>query len=257
MSSAVGTATSGTSRIGNCQRCQSMFKTFAATGNSMPQIKASARPDLPLIFSEYNASYMNEQNVTDSTFMGPWLAHNIAQCDGLTAMMSYWTFSDVFEEGGVVKRPFYGGFGLIAAGNIPKAAFNAFRMLHELGMQRLALDSDGALATRTSDGRLAVALWNYAPPGDEGTPKQITLDLRGLGRNQRRVRIQILDRGHGSSLDAWKALGSPDFPSREQQRQLREAAQMPAPAVRTLNPRSATVTVDLQGQALALVETEP
>jgi len=222
------------------------------------QIKASPRPDLPLIFSEYNASYMNEQKVTDSVFMGPWLAHNVAQCDGLTEMMSYWTFSDVFEEGGVVKRPFYGGFGLIAAGSIPKASFNAFRMLHELGIQRLALDSDEALATRTSDGRLAVAVWNYAPPGDNGTAKQITLDLRGLARNQRHVRIEILDRDHGSSLEAWEAMGRPDFPSREQQRQLRAAAQMPAPAVQNLKPGgAASVTVNLPGQSLALVETEP
>ena len=34
-------------------------------------------PTIPLIFSEYNASYANEPNVTDSTFMGPWLANNI------------------------------------------------------------------------------------------------------------------------------------------------------------------------------------
>ncbi|HEV2425782.1 MAG TPA: glycosyl hydrolase family 39 [Terriglobia bacterium] len=221
------------------------------------QIKASSRPELPLIISEYNASYMNEQDVTDSVFMGPWLAHNIAQCDGLTEMMSYWTFSDVFEEGGVVKRPFYGGFGLIAAGHIPKASFNAFRMLHELGNRRLALNSDEALATQTPDGRLAVAVWNYAPPGGQGTPKQITLDLRGLGRNQRRVRIEILDRDQGSSLEAWKKMGSPDFPSREQQRELRESARMPAPAVEALTPRNSRVTLNLPGQALALVETEP
>jgi len=222
------------------------------------QIKASPRPDLPLIFSEYNASYMNEQNVTDSAYMGPWLAHNVAQCDGLTAMMSYWTFSDVFEEGGVVKRPFYGGFGLIAAGSIPKASFNVFRMLHELGNQRLALDSDEALATRTSDGRLAIAVWNYAPPGDSGAPKQITLELRGLARNQRHVRIEVLDRDHGSSLTAWETMRRPDFPSREQQRQLRVAAQMPSPAEQNLKPGgAASVTLNLPGQALALVETEP
>ena len=38
---------------------------------------------MPLIFSEYNASYANEPNVTDSTYMGPWLATTIRQCDGL------------------------------------------------------------------------------------------------------------------------------------------------------------------------------
>jgi beta-xylosidase len=64
-----------------------------------------------VIFSEYNASYKNEPDVTDAPFMGPWLADTIRQCDGLTEIMSYWTFSDVFEEQGVVKEPFYGGFG--------------------------------------------------------------------------------------------------------------------------------------------------
>src|SRR2546423_3707632 len=55
-----------------------------------------------------------------SPYMGPWLAETVRQCDGLVQDMSYWTFSDVFEEGGVVKTPFYGGFGLLAAGGIPK-----------------------------------------------------------------------------------------------------------------------------------------
>ena len=58
--------------------------------------------------------------VTDSIYMGPFMANTISQCDGMTQTMSYWSVSDVFEEQGVVKQPFYGGFGLIAAGGIPK-----------------------------------------------------------------------------------------------------------------------------------------
>src|SRR4029077_18742940 len=74
------------------------------------QVSASARPDLPIIWSEYNASYKNEPAVTDEVFMGPWLADTIRQCNGLVDILSYWTFSDVFEEQGVVKQPFYGGY---------------------------------------------------------------------------------------------------------------------------------------------------
>jgi xylan 1,4-beta-xylosidase len=70
------------------------------------QIKASTMPSLPLIWSEFNASYFNEPAVTDTSFMGPWLANTIRQCSGLVDLMSYWTFSDVFEEQGVVKTPF-------------------------------------------------------------------------------------------------------------------------------------------------------
>ena len=127
------------------------------------QIAASPYPKIPLIFSEYNASYANEPDVTDSPYMGPWLANNIRLCDGLTESMAYWSFSDVFEEQGVVRTPFYGGFGLMAADNIPKPTLNIFRALHQLGDRRIAVDSDSVLAT-TGGGKLAIALWDYAPP---------------------------------------------------------------------------------------------
>ena len=85
------------------------------------QVAASPMPALPIIFSEFNATYTgNEIDVTDSPYIGPWLANTIRACDGLLDSMSYWTFSDVFEEGGIAKSPFHGGFGLIAAGGIPR-----------------------------------------------------------------------------------------------------------------------------------------
>src|ERR1019366_7896518 len=96
---------------------------FRAVKKVHDQISASPMPGLPLFWTEFNASYMNEPEVTDSAYMGPWMADTIRQCDGLVNEMSYWTFSDVFEEQGVVKQPFYGGFGLIAARGIPKPAY--------------------------------------------------------------------------------------------------------------------------------------
>src|SRR2546430_16988656 len=88
------------------------------------------------------------------------------------------TFSDVFEEQGVVKTPFYGGFGLLAAGGIPKPAFNAFALLHQLGEQRLASAAEGALLTRRADGALVVALWNYADIGATSPSRKVTLTVK-------------------------------------------------------------------------------
>ena len=146
------------------------------------QIKASARPDLPLIWSEYNAAYDNEVGVTDSIYMGPWLATTISQCDGLTEMMSLWTFSDVFEEQGVVKMPFYGGFGLIAAGNLPKPSFYAMQLLHRLGEERIENSDPNVLVTKASDGSLAIAVWNLVNPGSAGAPKSVKLQFRSETR---------------------------------------------------------------------------
>ena len=95
---------------------------------------------------------------------GRGLPDTIRQCDGLVDMLSYWTFSDVFEEQGVVKKPFYGGYGLIAEDDLPKPSFNAFKLLHRLGDRRIADASDSALVTRRADGRLVMAIWNESLP---------------------------------------------------------------------------------------------
>jgi len=215
------------------------------------QVKASKRPDMPIIWSEFNASFMNEPKVTDAAYMGPWLANLASQGDGLANEVSYWTFSDVFEEQGVAKTPFYGGYGLIATGSIPKAAFNAMKLLHLLGEQRIPCSSDSVLATKRADGTIVCALWNYAEPDDAGTHRTINLKLDGVAPNSV-AQVYTVDRDHGSAFDAWKKLGSPAWPSREEQKSLRQAAALPPPTMQSLGSES-EIKVELDPFALALV----
>ena len=215
------------------------------------QVEASARPNLPLIWSEYNASYKNEPEVTDAEYMGPWLADTIRQCDGLVAMMSYWAFSDVFEEQGVVKKPFYGGYGLMAEGGLPKPAFNAFKLLHGLGNTRIAVDSQSALVTRRDDGAVVMAVWNPFPPGATGGDKKVNIVIKGLGGNHRAT-VNRLDSTHGSLLHAYASMGKPDYPTPAQIQSLRGAANLPpAESVRI---QQGQLTIVLPPQGLALIE---
>jgi xylan 1,4-beta-xylosidase len=214
------------------------------------QIEASSMPKLPLIWSEFNASYKNEPEVTDSTYMGPWLADTIRQCDGLVSLMSYWTFSDVFEEQGVVKTPFYGGYGLIAAGGIPKPAYNAFKLLHKLGTKRIMLDSDTALLTRRDDGTLVLALWNYAPPEQTGLPRIVTLHFKNV--KPRAAAISRLDHEHGDFHSVYEKMGSPRYPTQTQVQELHRSAELPGPESRKLKNDELTLTIP--AQSLALIE---
>jgi xylan 1,4-beta-xylosidase len=206
-------------------------------------------PNLPLIWSEFNASYKNEPDVTDSIYMGPWLADTIRRCDGLTEMMSYWTFSDVFEEQGVVRTPFYGGFGLIAAGNIPKPAYDAFQLLHKLGDQRLDLDSDSALLTRRADGSLVLAVWNYAPPEETGSSKTITLRFKNT--NPRQVLIWRVDSTHGDFHPLYKKMGEPRYPTPAQVEALRKTVAL---TPERQEVRNSNLTLVLPPHGLALLE---
>ena len=228
------------------------------------EIEHSAYPHMPLIFSEYGASYANEPNVTDSTYMGPWMANNIRLCDGLTESMSYWTFSDVFEEQGVPRTPFYGGFGLIANDHIEKPVFHVFEMLHQLGDRRIAVNSDSALVTKSSDGKLEVALWDYAAP--TGTGASYTIPS-GTASSAKKFELQIehvagdapvevlrVDDDHGNVLKAYDAMGRPAGSlSRDQIARLRAAGKMAPPERLHLEHGRLEVTVPAHGLAVVIV----
>jgi len=215
------------------------------------QIVASARPQLPLIWSEFNASYMNEPEVTDSTYMGPWMADTIRQCDGLVDMMSYWTFSDVFEEQGVVKRPLYGGYGLIAEDGLPKPAFNAFKLLHKLGETRIPANADDILVTRRADGAIVIALWNTPVVGGGGDAKEVVLQLNSL-TGRKKATIYRMDADHGSLLKAYSAMNSPAYPTQTQILALRQAAELPPPEKMPIH--NGQITLQLAPDALVLIE---
>jgi xylan 1,4-beta-xylosidase len=164
--------------------------------------------------------------------------------------MAYWCFSDVFDEQGVVKTPFYGGYGLVAERNIPKAAFRDFELLHTLGDRRLPGDSENALATRRADGRLVIALWNYAEPGEKVGPK--TFDLNIKGARAKKYRMRLVSPGNGSPLEAWATIGSPPLPSLSQIKELIAASALPAAKTSPIDR-----PVVLGPQTLAVVEIEP
>ncbi len=65
-----------------------------------------------------------------------------------------------------------------------------------------------------------------------------------------RYHVEIVDPDHGSALAAWKAMGSPASPTREQYEQLRRAAA----GTQKLDGTSSFM---LPSQGLALVEVRP
>lgn len=215
------------------------------------EVKASLRSELPVIFSEYNASYKNEPEVTDAVFMGPWLADTIRQCDGLVSNLAFWTFSDVFEEQGVVRQPFYGGYGLIAEDGLPKPSYNAFKLLHKLGDERIAVNSQSMLATKRGDGTVILAVWNLFLPDQPGELKNVTISIPGL-KGSHRVLISRLDARHGSLFPLYNSMGSPKNPTRKQIEDLRHAAELPSPEESKLE--RGKLSLQLPPNGLALIE---
>lgn len=215
------------------------------------EIKSSASPDLPLFWTEWNVQGM--MGSRDTTFVGPALANTVRQCDGLVNMLSFWTFSDVFEEGGPASAPFIGQFGLRAKGGINKPSYYAYGLLHQLGTERLPAASEQVLATRAGNGDLAVAVWNLVDPDQHGKTKTIHLKFQGVAANSR-ITIQTIDGDHGNVLKVYGTMGKPVDPTSEQVEQMNRATALPAPREEKL--QGGVLSLPLSPNALVLVKVQ-
>lgn len=223
------------------------------------EVAASPMPHLPIFITEWNSTYMNDSALTDTSFNAAFIVHTLNRCREVVDAMSYWCFSDVFEEQGVAQNIFYGGYGLIAMRRIPKPSFHAFSLMHQLGNERLAVGEGPALATRRADGSVAILVWNLIPRDEHGKPAPgaplaLRMVVRGLA-HRNKLSVTRVDDEHGSALPAYREMGSPQYPTKRQIHELREAAELPPPkASLVAGGRYTEVPIELPPGGIALLE---
>jgi xylan 1,4-beta-xylosidase len=216
------------------------------------QMKTEGHATMPLFWTEWNVPGHDQSR--DTTYVGPSLANTVRQCDGMVDMMSFWTFSDVFEEGGPGPRPFIGQFGLRAEFGIDKPSYYDFALLHRLGEQRIANASENAIVTKASDGSLRIAVWNLVDPSPASMAaaknRTMTLQIAGVAPNAQ-VAIERVDDEHGNVLPAYAAMGKPDYPTTAQVEKLNKTTALPAPEEKRLE--GGRLMLALEPNALVLV----
>jgi xylan 1,4-beta-xylosidase len=217
------------------------------------QMRSEGKANLPLFWTEWNVPGMNE--VRDTAFVGPALAHTISGCDGLVEALSFWTFSDVFEEDGPIPQPFEGHFGLRAKGGIDKPSYYDFALLHRLGHERLANDNPNAIVTKRPDGKLAIAVWNYVDPGEKGSAKKYRLIFENMSLAGAEVSESRVDEEHSNTLAAYRGMGSPRYPTEAQVKKLNALTALGAPRIMRLSSRD--IDLELGPNALVLLEVKP
>ena len=195
-------------------------------------IRESSLPDLPLYFTEWSSSYSSRDNVHDSYHEASFVAARIKQAFRSVDAMSYWVFSDIFEEAGPGPKPFHGGFGLLNVTGLKKPAFFTYSYLNRFGDTFLHCDDEDSLCAK-SDGGVQVLFWDYtipkqsttnqvyfqndlpaAPAQDASihigglTPGQYRLELSGVGYRMNDVYTlyRELDTAGGLSRAQWDYL---------------------------------------------------
>ena len=225
------------------------------------QVESSKMPRLPIWLTEWSS-----QNPA-------FIADTVKNCIGLAEAMSYWTFSNVFEEMGVPGGIFNSTFGLLDQWGIARPSLHAFSLLHKMGKERIPAGDGPVLATRRTDGSTAILVWNLIPTknaglfangdpfaagggtqGAVGTTLDLQLSLIGY-KGARSVKITQVNGETGCAQPAWKAMGSPKYPSHEQVEKLRRSAELPAPEVRPLPVgNSLPLSITLPPNGIALLE---
>lgn len=214
------------------------------------QIDESPTPHLPLLWTEWNVD--GEDNARETPYVGPAVANVIRECDGKVDYMSFWTFSEVFEEDGPERAPFQ-YFGLRAMGGIDKPSFYDFALLHELGNSRIANPAHNVVVTRTADGGLAIAVWNLVDPGAPRVDKKMTLHIAGVPADAA-VSIERVDDTHGNVMPFYVKMGSPVSPTEKQVEELNRESNPGAPQQARLDQGELQLT--LTPNALVLVKVK-
>ena len=108
----------------------------------------AAAAGLPLVVTEISAGLGSQY---DPPFAGSFIAHAAAAFLGVPNVptLSYWTFTDIFEEPGMQAAQWINTFGIQTKYGVPKPAYRAFEMLAALPRTGVFVNADaGAGATR-------------------------------------------------------------------------------------------------------------
>lgn len=127
------------------------------------QIAVSAYPGLPLYFTEWSTSYTPRDSIHDSYISAPYILTKLKGSEKLAQGMSYWTYTDLFEEPGPPTAPFQGGFGLLNPEGIRKPAFFAYKYLHALQGSSVPTSDPNAWLS-TNDGNFSGVIWDFEQP---------------------------------------------------------------------------------------------
>lgn len=236
------------------------------------EIEASAFPGLPLFFTEWSTSYTPRDFVHDSYVSAPYILSKLKATQGMVQGMSYWAYTDLFEEPGPPPTPFHGGFGLMNREGIRKPAWFAYKYLNAVRGQALATGDAQAMAARDGK-RIAALVWDFQQPVQTVSNKPfytrqvpampgkpVTFRFSHVAKGNYRLQVHKTGYRLNDPLSSYIDMGMPAALSPAQLAQLQqETADRPEQdrLVRVGKDGTATVEVPMRSNDVALVTLEP
>jgi xylan 1,4-beta-xylosidase len=159
---------------------------FAVSGDvlqSREEIANSPKPDLELHYTEWSASYPPSDPIHDSYHEAAYVLQKLKQVGGAAQSMSYWVFTDIFEESAPRFTPFHGGFGMLNTQGINKPVFYAYQFLNRLGKTELINDDKMSWVSKDEAGNIQALAWDYTYTLPQDSINNQTYYVRDLPSN--------------------------------------------------------------------------
>ncbi|MGA2693568.1 MAG: glycoside hydrolase [Opitutaceae bacterium] len=203
------------------------------------KIDRSAFGHAELHYTEWSSSYTPFDPIHDSYHSAAFILDKIRHLGDVPTSMSYWTFTDIFEEAGPRTTPFHGGFGLLNYQDLPKPSFFAYKFLNRLGDTELVCKDPDAFVCRGATGAVQALFWDFTitHPGpsvidqefyskDQPARPKGRAELRLTGLKSGAYRLVVTKVGYRANdvQSAWRDLGSPSQLTRAQAETLRGAS---------------------------------
>jgi xylan 1,4-beta-xylosidase len=182
-------------------------------------LRRHADMGLEVHMTEWNVSSNHRDPLHDGPGAAAFAVKAVQEVAGLVDSFSWWTLSDLYEEGGLAPAPFHGGFGLYSIDGLKKASYFAFEALKNLGEELLARPlhtpdhSSGVIPTKGWDHSARLLFWSFqTPKAPKIKDKRVELKLGGLplGRGKALMERWIIDAKHSNIVSRWQAMGQPD-----------------------------------------------
>lgn len=202
---------------------------------------------MPMHITEFNTSYNPFCPIHDTNLNAAYIAGLLACLGDVAASYSYWTFGDVFEEGGVPATPFHGGFGMMANQMIAKPTLYTFEFFNNLTGTCVYRDASTVVMQRP-DGSYEGIVWNLCR--DTRDLLHTMIELPGEGRWT--LMTRTVDEQCCNPLALWHQMGEPASLNAEQLAFLREAAH-PVNAASVVEAADGRLPVNLMLNENALV----
>jgi xylan 1,4-beta-xylosidase len=114
-----------------------------------------------LHLTEWSTSPSSRDPMHDSYQNATYILNTLKKTKTSANSMSYWVFTDIFEEAGPGLTPFHGGFGLLNLQSIRKPTYYAFKFMNELGNTELSNNDAGSYICTSADKNVQALVWNY------------------------------------------------------------------------------------------------